>query len=426
MNRRHFLASMAGAALASQPGSVRAADQEAPGRIETQSFAAVPPLNSGDADAYFTEEKLREVIPLTSPVENIKFEVVAYNFPAWHPSPFMEKHFGTGWTEFETLKNSRPLYPGHLFPKYPLWGYFNEAEPEWAEREIETAADFGVDVWMIDWYWHSGTMFYHEQLEQGFLKARNRARLKFAIMWANHHWRNVYPARSPSDAAMLLPQLHSEEDLLRVTDYCIEHYFHHPNYWRLEGRPVFAFFDVRLLLEALSADRLRRGLERMRERVRKAGLGDLHLQASHIYGGSEAKLKSLGFDSATQYHTFGWTYGGKPPGGRTPYGEAARHTVEQWKKTAGRVSVPFFPDCPVGWDDSPRFGPSAHMVTQRTPDQFERLLRAAKHFSAANPTTSKVIFISGWNEWTEDHVLLPDTVFGYSYLEAVKRVFRSA
>ena len=86
----------------------------------------------------------------------------------------MEKLFGKGWTEFETLKNSRPLYPGHLFPKYPLWGYLDEAEPEWAERKIATAANFGINAWMIDWYWQSGTMFYHEQLENGFLKARNR------------------------------------------------------------------------------------------------------------------------------------------------------------------------------------------------------------------------------------------------------------
>lgn len=423
MNRRHFLTSISGVSLGTEIG-ISSAARGAVRQSETRNFAIVPAVNPGDAEAYFTEEKLRDVVPLASLADGAQFEVVVYNFPAWHPSPFMEKHFGAGWTEFEALKNSRPLYPGHLFPKYPLWGYFNEAEPEWAEREIETAAEFGVNVWMIDWYWHSGTMFYHEQLEKGFLKAANRSRLKFAIMWANHHWRNVYPARSPGEAALLLPQLHSEEDMLRVTDYCIEHYFHEPNYWRLEGRPVFAFFDVRLLIEALSADGLRRSLDRMRERVRKAGLGELHFQASHIYGGWEAELKSLGFDSATQYHTFGWTYGGKPPGERTPYGVAARHTVEQWKKTAARVSVPFYPDCPVGWDDSPRFGAAAHMVTQRTPDQFERLLRAAHHFSAASPTPSKVIFISGWNEWTEDHVLLPDTVFGYSYLEAVKRVFR--
>ncbi len=267
-------------------------------------------------------------------------------------------------------------------------------------------------------------MFYHEQLENGFLKARNRAKLKFALMWANHHWKNVYPARSPREAATLLPQLHSEADALAAIDYCIEHYFREPNYWRIGGLPVFAIFDVNLMLETFTPSQLKATLDRMRERAARAGLGGLHVQASHVYGGHEAQLKALGFDSATMYHTFGWTYGERPPGGRTPYGTAAVRSIQAWRETAAKVSVPFFPDCPVGWDDSPRFGASAHMVTQRTPDQYERLLRAAKYFSAASSVKPKIVFLSAWNEWTEDHVLLPDSVFGYSYLEAVRRAFR--
>lgn len=421
MQRRQFLGALGGLGAAGHLTGAPAA----PEKTGAGNFDEIPAVNPGDLDAYFSEEKLRQAIDTTNSLKGMKFEVVAYNFPSWHPTPFMESHFDKGWTEFETLKHSRPLYPGHLFPKYPLWGYFNEADPEWAEREIETAARFGINVWMIDWYWHSGTQFYHEQLEQGFLKAPNRSRLKFAVMWANHHWKNVYPGRSPELAATLLPQVHSEEDTLRAIDYCLEHYFHQPNYWRIEGCPVFAIFDLNLLLDAFSADGLRRLFDKLRERVAKAGLNGLHIQASHVY--PRTNLKSLGVDSSTLYHTAGWTYGGKPPGGRTPYGELALASIQAWKETAGKLGVPFYPDCPVGWDDSPRFGSRAHMVTQRTPDQFERLMRAAQYFSASSPAVrdqAKIIFLSAWNEWTEDHVLLPDTVFGYSYLEAVRRVFR--
>ncbi|MFB3922479.1 MAG: glycoside hydrolase family 99-like domain-containing protein [Terriglobia bacterium] len=424
MRRRRFFQTLAGSSALLPMISEAAIAQAGGDHAAAENSSNIPAVIPGDLEAYFTEEKLRQAIDTTAPLDGIKFEVVAYNFPSWHPSPYMEKIFGKGWTEFETLKNSRPLYPGHLFPKYPLWGYFNEAEPEWAEREIETAAEFGIDAWMIDWYWHSGTMFYHEQLENGFLKARNRSKLKFALMWANHHWKNVYPARSPREAATILPQLHSEADALAAIDYCIEHYFHEPNYWRIGGLPVFAIFDVNLMLETFTPAQLKATLDKMRERAARAGLGGLHFQASHVYGGHEGELKALGFDSATMYHTFGWTYGEKPPGGRTPYGTAALGSIEAWRRTAAKVNVPFFPDCPVGWDDSPRFGPSAHMVTERTPDQYERLLRAAKYFCAESSAKPKIIFLSAWNEWTEDHVLLPDSVFGYSYLEAVRRAFR--
>lgn len=424
MQRRQFLSSLGGSVGALEAARSFGLESGASPVLSDLNFAEIPAVQPGDLDAYFAEEKLRQAIDTTRLIDGVQFEVVAYNFPSWHPSPFMEKIFGKGWTEFETLKNSKPLYPGHLFPKYPLWGYFDEADPAWAEREIETAANYGIDVWMIDWYWHSGTMFYHEQLEEGFLKAANRAKLKFAVMWANHHWNNVYQARSRREAATLLPQAHSVEDTLRVTDYLIEHYLHQPNYWRIEGKPVFAIFDVNLLLAKLSRDEWKRTLDLMRERVAKAGLGELHLQASHVYAGHERELRSLGFNSATLYHTAGWSYGGKPPGSRTPYGDMALSSLRAWKETAAKVDVPFFPDCPVGWDNSPRFGPAAHMVTQRTPDQYERLLRAAQYFSVASPAHPKIVFLSAWNEWTEDHVLLPDTVFGYSYLEAVQRAFR--
>jgi hypothetical protein len=381
-------------------------------------------LQPAPESAYFSEEKLREAIGVPLDLSKLHFEVACYNFPAYHPSPYMEKLFGKGWTEYLTLRNSRPLYPGHQMPRQPLWGYFNEADPAWAEREIDLASSHGIDAWIIDWYWHDGVQFYHEQLEQGFLKARNRSKLKFALMWANHDWKNLYPATSPNDAAVLLPQTHSEADLHRVFDYCIEHYFREPNYWRIDGGLVFGFFDLFGLMKAIPYARLQRVLLNLREKVAKAGLGKVHFQASHIY--DSKSLKDLGFDSATQYHTFSYTYDPKKPrGGQTPYGESCAASVRSWKEASSKVNLPFFPDCGVGFDDSPRFGSGAHMCSERSPDQFERLLRAAKHFVASlESQKQKIVMLSAWNEWTEDHVLLPDTIYGYSYLEAVKRVFR--
>src|ERR1035438_9178212 len=92
-------------------------------------------MGDGSADAqYFTEEAmLRELgVPGLRAPEGV--EAVAYNFPSWHPSKFMEERFGKGWTEFETLKEARPLFQGHLWPKFPLWGYFDESDPARSEE----------------------------------------------------------------------------------------------------------------------------------------------------------------------------------------------------------------------------------------------------------------------------------------------------
>ena len=158
----------------------------------------------------------------------------------------------------------------------------------------------------------------------------------------------------------------------------------------------------------------------MRNRAAKAGLKGLHIQASHVYRAGETPLKDAGFDSATHYHTFA----GGPPGESTVYADALAQSIETWKKTVTNLNLPYFPDCPVGWDNSPRYGRNAHWVSYRTPDQYELLLGAAKSFVAARRTKPPIIFLSAWNEWTEDHYLLPDAQFGYGYLEAVKRQFK--
>jgi hypothetical protein len=424
LNRRNFIGALGAAGLL---GSLRSGLRAEPGRKPSPGFPFAGDfefmtLPSAGADFFSEEAMLREIgEPSLRTPDNV--EAVAYNFPSWHPSPYMEERFGKGWTEFETLKNARPLFHGHLWPKFPLWGYFDESDPAWAAREIDAASDHGLSAWMIDWYWHDGVQFYHEQLEKGFLRAPNRAKLKFALMWANHDWKNVYPAASPDEAGVLLPQTHSIEDFRKVTRYCIDRYFGQANYWRINGALVFGIFDLNKVIHFLGEDGTRRALDEMRAAVMKAGLGELHIQSNNGHEGIEGRLRQLGVDSATTYHTMGWTYN-RPRGSANAYGEGAAASIRAWRKQRSQCNVPTFPDCPVGWDDSPRFGLGSHPAVGRSPDQFERLVRAARHFVADDKV--RVVYVSAWNEWTEDHMLLPDTIWGYSYLEALRRAVGSS
>ncbi len=405
-------------------GSVATVRSQECSSCPAANYSSVPAVLPGDAESYFTDDKLRALVDSSRPLPATGYQVAVYYYPCWHPCPWFEKHFGKGWTQFQSLRDAKPLYPGHLFPKYPLWGEYDESDPAWAAREIETAADYGIHAWMICWYWHEGTQRCQLQLERGFLKAPNNHRIKFALMWANHDWRNHWPAASDGQTALMSRQRHSEQDMLRVVEYCIEHYFRRPNYWRMPAGPVFGIYSVESLLRDLSPEQCRRALARMREEVAKAGLGDLHLMACSANPTNAPKLRDLGFQSATLYHTFTPLLQDVPRGGRAPYGRLAAQAVSYWRRLRAACSVPFFPSCSVGWDNSPRVGRSARMVTQRTADQFERLMLAAKHHLAeAAGNLPNVVFLSSWNEWTEDHVLLPDTVYGYSYLEAVRRVF---
>lgn len=397
---------------------IAAAAAAAAGHVSCNSrHPALAPPPGGDW--FFSEQRLAAAFGKEKLARPEGVEVMSYHYPAWHPSAWMEQRLGQGWTEYKTLREAKTLFPGHAMPRKPLLGEFDESSPEWAQREIDLAVSHGVTGWMIDWYWHSGTMFFHEQLENGFLKAPRNSSLKFAVMWANHDWKDYFPAASPEAAPVLIAQHHSAGDCVRAIRYAIDRYFHAPNYWRLGGEPVFGIYDLPGMLKQLGKDGARRTFDLMREETRKAGFSDLHLQWSQSGGSLVRDLANLGFKSATQYHPFGWTYGGRPAGGRTHYGEACGISIAKWFTTRDKSSVVFFPGCAVGWDDSPRFGARSHIVTGRTPDQFERLCRGARDFVSTQET--KVVFLSSWNEWTEDHVLLPDAEFGYGYLESVKR-----
>ena len=50
-------------------------------------------------------------------------------------------------------------------------------------------------IW--DWYWYDGAPAMHEALEDGFLRARNRERVRFAVMWTNHPWMVLFPTARP-------------------------------------------------------------------------------------------------------------------------------------------------------------------------------------------------------------------------------------
>jgi len=187
---------------------------------------------------------------------------------------------------------------------------------------------------------------------------------------------------------------------------------------------VFALFDASKVIDQLGEDGLKSALAIMRERASRVGFHKLHLQVCNGFERYQQRLKGFGFDSAALYGTMAWTYGVKPPGSRIPYGTGTTEAIGIWNSKREHLDVPFYPTCSAGWDHCSRFGEFSSIAINRTPDQFERLVRASQHF-VADASGEKVIYIGAWNEWTEDSVVLPDTYWGYGYLEALKRALSS-
>jgi hypothetical protein len=369
-------------------------------------------------------------------------QVGAYYFPNYHVDPRNETIHGKGWTEWELVKRAEPRFPGHQQPKKPLWGYTNEADPREFARKIDAAADNGLTHFIFDWYWYNDGPFLERGLDLGYLGAANNRRLKFCLMWANHDWTDIHPAKRTIPRHLQYPGAVTRETFEKMTDHIVARYFKHPSHWNLDGCPYFSVYELYRLVNGFGGiEATRDALTSFRRKTRAAGFRDLHLNAV-VWGvkilPNEKQftrpaeiLKALGFDSVTSYvwiHQVGLTQ--FPV---TPYAQVAAKAEEYWRRAATEYGLPYHPNVTVGWDSSPRtvqsdvFTNSGYpfMATMggNTPEAFRNALASVKRFLDERPAQPKICNVNAWNEWTEGSYLEPDTVNRMGYLEAIRSVF---
>ena len=207
------------------------------------------------------------------------YDIAAYIWPAYTgDEPRTHIFWPDGYGEWQTVRAMKPLFQGHQWPRKPLWGYVNEADPYVMEMEINAASDHGVNVFIYDWYWYDNRPFLEQCLNNGFLKARNNDRMKFYLMWANHTATSMWDKRT---AEMYTPIWNGAVDrktFETIADRAIDKYFSHPCYYKIDGKPVYLLFDLINLVGGLGGvDETRRALDYFRERTVKAGFPGLEL-----------------------------------------------------------------------------------------------------------------------------------------------------
>jgi Glycosyltransferase WbsX len=372
------------------------------------------------------------------------YQIGAYYFPNFHVDPRNEKAHGKGWTEWELVKVARPRFPGHQQPKMPLWGFEDESDPKVFAKKIDAAADHGLNHFLFDWYWFDDGPFLEQGLERGYMQASNHSRLKFALMWANHDWVDIHPAKRNMRPLLQYPGAITEATWDRMTDYIVSKYFTHPSYWKIDGGPYFSVYQTFLLIQGLGgAAKTKVAPDRFRQKARAAGFPNLHLNAIafgvRILPGEQAlqdpqeMLRYLGFDSVSAYVWIHNSQLAQFP--ETEYAEVAADASRQWREAPARYGLPYHPNVTMGWDSSPRCCASdkfesagyPFMATMKnnTPAAFRTALQSVKSFLDAGTRQPKVCSINAWNEWTEGSYLEPDTVHRMGYLQAIRDVFGS-
>jgi Glycosyltransferase WbsX len=84
-----------------------------------------------------------------------------------------------------------------------------------------------------------------------------------------------------------------------------------------------------------------------------------------------------------------------------------------------------YPGAFIDWDNTARYKNRATLFSGASPYAFEKWFSKLVDTMPLRNLPENFIFLNAWNEWSEGTYLEPDEIFGYQYIEAVKKVLDS-
>ena len=365
-----------------------------------------------------------------------KYDVAAFIWPSYTgDEPRSRIFWPEGYGEWQTVKAFKGYIPEEKWPRKPLWGYVNEADPYVMEMEIEAAASHGVNVFIYDWYWFDGRPFLEQCLDNGYLKARNNDKVKFYIMWANHTATSLWDKRTAELGVPIWDGAVDRKNFDIIVRKTIDMYFSHPSYYKIDGKPVYMIYDLANLIRGLGGmEETKKALDYFREETVKAGYPGLELQLTlrsegtmnetgfdaAFEGNHVDAVHTLGFDSVTHYQFAHFANLDRD------YLEILEEAKQEWAKMEKMFNIPYYPHISLGWDTSPRYNKlTGAVVRNNTPENIKKGMEMAKAYIDSHKNLkAPLVTVNSWNEWTETSYLEPDDLYGYGYLEAIRDTFK--
>lgn len=297
-----------------------------------------------------------------SPVRAQDLQIGAYYFDGW-----------------ATEKSS--AYTPKLLNQYqdrmPIWGWRDD-NIEIMERQIDIASKNGIDFFAFCWYYADDKGPFNEKAIRAkpahtsldlFLKAKNKNKMKFCILIANH------------DGA----KIEGEENWKRTIGYFADNYFSDSQYLTIDDKPVVIYYlplDAQPFISSMNGEAVAKGYKGLYTMSCGYGLKD--------------------YDAMTWYNSFD----GKKESEEQDY-EDLFTWIERIRNKIPEKTV-VAPLCSVGWDKRPweNVEKSVYYVNKSISAFREHLYRAVDYLYSRN-TPNSIIMIYAWNEYGEGGYLAP-------------------
>ena len=308
-------------------------------------------------------------------------------------------------------------YVGKDDGRGPALGEYDSGSPEVIRQHLATSREFGIKNWICSW-WGPGSR------EDETLRRHALPELEAAGKTADPVTFCLF-----YEAAGLLgldPGKGIEFDTAKTNlfsshiRFMADHYFSHPSYQRVEGKPVVYLY----LSRAFTGDSSR-ALATARAVAAARGFG-LYLVGDEVYWGEPDPERIKRLDAVTAYNMHGPTeYAGLDDW--TPFIKDCDAVYQRWREAAQGLGVKFIPGIMPGFD-SRGVDPTAHYPISRQlrpgagpVSFFEAMSEMAKrHLDPALPEVA----VTSFNEWHEGTQVEPARGDHERAGEVVERVYQ--
>jgi len=284
--------------------------------------------------------------------------------------------------------------------RIPIQGFYDEGNPEEADLETKWLAEHGIDYQIYCWFRPALTKGrpikdsdLSQHLHEGYFKSEYSDYVKFAIMWEN-----------------LSPSLEDSKDFRNnIVPFWIEYYFKDPRYVTIDNKPLISIYGLDSLVRDFgSVEEARAAMDYLRQECKAAGFDDVILLAVNVYS---YNIKDFGIDAV---YSYSW-------GNDAGYPDVQKANLEKMRDSSNGNMIATIS---MGRDDS-IWGRSPGYFS--TVEEFAEVAEWVKNeFMPTLPENSvgrKTVLIDNWNEFGEGHYIMPTSLRGFGYLDAIRNVF---
>ena len=365
-------------------------------------------------------------------------KVLAYYLPQYHETDENNKWWGKGFTEWTSVKESKPLYLGHYQPTVPLnENYYDLSDADTLRWQAKLAKEYSIYGFCIHHYWFKGKQLLQKPAE--LLLENKDIDINYCFSWANESWTrtwnrgegNAWSVKGDSEKkksgdGMLMLQEYGKKDDWEKHFYYLLNFFKDKRYIKEENKPVFLIYHP----EKIQC--LHSMLKCWDSLAKANGFSGMHIVATNNLKIQDENIAANVIFEPVYYFNEGTKYLNEMTFDIVSYIRRKKSTSvlplsyrRCWENIINRdyesVRKTYY-GCMVSFDKTPREGKNATIYLGANPRKFAKYI--CKLVKMSVERKNEYLFINAWNEWGEGCALEPNMKYKYAYLDAVSKAMK--